>query len=75
MTLIERYARLRSPQIAQQLDIGGLIGLEPAMLGPRNPCFQIAQIAYAVPPQASIQTGARDIRVQESPHHREQVIQ
>ena len=36
--------------------------------------LQVTQIAHPMPPQAAVEARARDIRVQELPHHREQVV-
>ena len=36
--------------------------------------LQIAQIAHPMPPQTPVKPGARDLRVEKLPHHRQQVI-
>ena len=59
------------------MQIAWLIGLECLeclVLRPGRCRLQIAQIAHAMPPQAAVETRARDLRVQDLPHHRQQVI-
>lgn len=57
------------------MDVSRLIGLEAAVLGARRFGLQIAQISDAMPAQATIQTRARDVRVQELAHYGKQVIE
>jgi hypothetical protein len=57
------------------VEVTGLAGLERLVLGPGRFRLQIAQIAHPVATQTPVETGARDIRVQELPNHRQQVIQ
>jgi hypothetical protein len=57
------------------MDVAGLIGLEGAVL--RLGCLglQVAQVSHAMPTQAAVQARAGGIRVQELPHHSQQVIE
>ena len=57
------------------MQVSGLVGLEAAALRPPRLDLKIAQVAHAMPTQAAVQTGARDMRVQELPHHGQEVIE
>ena len=57
------------------MQIAGLVSLERLVPGPGGPSLQIAQIADAMPPQATVEAGARDLRVQELPDHSQQVVE
>ena len=57
------------------VDIAWLMRLEAALLGPRRLDLQVTQVADAMSAKAAVEPRARDVRVQEFPHHRQQVIE
>ena len=57
------------------VDVAGLVSLEAAVLGPRRLGLQVTQVADAVSAKAAVEPRARHVRVQEFPHHRQQVIE
>jgi len=57
------------------MHMAGLAGLEGPMRGPRCSGRQRAQVGHAMPPQAAVKPGARDMRVEELPHHGEQIVE
>lgn len=57
------------------VDITGLASLESAVFRPGRLGLQVAQIAHTMPAKAAVEPRARDIRVQELPHHGQQVIE
>lgn len=57
------------------VDVAGLISLEAAVLGPRRLGLQVTQVADTMSAKAAVEPRARDMRVQELPHHGEQVIE
>ena len=57
------------------MQITGLVGLERLVLGRKRFRLQVAQIAHAMAAQTAVEAGARGLRVQELPHHREQVVE
>lgn len=57
------------------MDVARLVGLEVAVFRPRRLGLKIAQVADAMPAQATVQARARDLRIQELPHHRQQIVE
>jgi hypothetical protein len=57
------------------MQVARLVGLEGPVCRPWQSRLQGAQVAHAMPAQAAVQPGTRNMRVQELPHHRQQVIQ
>ena len=57
------------------MQIAGRVSLERLVLGPGRLRLQIAQIAHPMPPQTPVEAGARDLRVEKLPDHRQQVVE
>jgi len=56
------------------MQVAWLIGLECLVLGPGVASLQIAQIADPVPPKAAVKARSGDVRIQELPDHRQQIV-
>jgi len=56
------------------MQITGLVGFERLVLRSGRLRLQITQIAHAMPTQTAVEAGARNLRVQKLPHHRQQIV-
>ena len=56
------------------MQVAGLIGLARLVLGAWRFRLQVAQVAHPMPSQTPVEAGARHLRVQKLPDHRQQIV-
>jgi len=57
------------------MDVSRIVSIEGAVLRLLFLGREIAQVSYAMPPQAAVQPGTRGVRVQKLPHHGQQIVE
>jgi len=80
---VERHEQIRALRLVRHLrqefhvdrQLAGLIGLAGRVRRSPRRGLQRAEVAHAMPPQATVELGARQVRIEDLPHHREQVVE